>query len=139
MRRSLIEAQADPPCVTHHDRGDRQHPRPQRLRFPYPPPRPPLLCRGTAGSGDQPRPGDEAHCQDRHMTPRLIHPETLVREFPQPAVFQVPDPLLGCCCKLLAESRDGSVFHPLRLAACRRSQAASKTRLTITASGFGCP
>ena len=29
------------------------------------------------------------------MTPRLIHPETLVREFPQPAVFQVPDPLLA--------------------------------------------
>lgn len=53
--------------------------------------------------------------------------------------FPVLDELRWCCCKLLAESRDGSVFHPLRLAACRRSQAASNTRLTITASGFGCP
>ena len=30
-------------------------------------------------------------------------------------------------------------LHPLMLAAGRRSQAASNTRLTITASGFGCP
>ena len=38
-----------------------------------------------------------------------------------------------------AESRDDPVSHFLMAAACRRSQAVSKTRLTITASGLGCP
>ena len=38
-----------------------------------------------------------------------------------------------------AESSEDSVSHFLMAAACRRSQAVSKTRLTITASGFGCP
>lgn len=28
------------------------------------------------------------------MTPHLIHPEALVREFPQPTVLEVPDTLL---------------------------------------------
>ncbi|WP_234459161.1 hypothetical protein, partial [Corynebacterium macginleyi] len=36
-----------------------------------------------------------------------------------------------------AESRDDPVSHFLMAAACRRSQAVSKTRLTITASGLG--
>src|SRR5699024_1540187 len=38
-----------------------------------------------------------------------------------------------------AESSEDSVSHSLMAAACGRSQAVSKTRLTITASGFGCP
>ena len=38
-----------------------------------------------------------------------------------------------------AESRDDPVSHFLMAAACRRSQAVSKTQLTITASGLGCP
>ena len=38
-----------------------------------------------------------------------------------------------------AESRDDPVSHFLMAAACRRSQDVSKTRLTITASGLGCP
>lgn len=38
-----------------------------------------------------------------------------------------------------AESSEDSVSHSLIAAACGRSQAVSKTRLTITASGFGCP
>ena len=38
-----------------------------------------------------------------------------------------------------AESRDDPVSHFLMAAACRRSQAVSKTRLTITASGLGYP
>ena len=38
-----------------------------------------------------------------------------------------------------AESRDDPVSHFLMAAACRCSQAVSKTRLTITASGLGCP
>ena len=38
-----------------------------------------------------------------------------------------------------AESRDDPVSHFLMAAACRRSRAVSKTRLTITASGLGCP
>lgn len=29
------------------------------------------------------------------MTPHLIHPEALVREFPQPTVLQISDPLLA--------------------------------------------
>ena len=37
------------------------------------------------------------------------------------------------------ESSEDSVSHSLMAAACGRSQAVSKTRLTITASGFGCP
>src|SRR5699024_8082853 len=45
----------------------------------------------------------------------------------------------GWCCKLRAESSDDPVSHSLMAAACRRCQAASKARLTITASGFGCP
>ena len=38
-----------------------------------------------------------------------------------------------------AESSEDSVSHSLMAAACGRSQAVSNTRLTITASGFGCP
>ena len=38
-----------------------------------------------------------------------------------------------------AESGEDSVSHSLMAAACGRCQAVSKTRLTITASGFGCP
>ena|SRR5699024_8169574 len=38
-----------------------------------------------------------------------------------------------------AESSEDSVSHSLMAAACGRSQDVSKTRLTITASGFGCP
>ena len=38
-----------------------------------------------------------------------------------------------------ADSREDSVFHPLVFVEGRRSQAFSNTRLTITASGFGCP
>ena len=37
------------------------------------------------------------------------------------------------------ESRDDFGFHPLEVVESRRSQAFSNTRLTITASGFGCP
>ena len=37
------------------------------------------------------------------------------------------------------ESSEDSVSHFLMATAGRRSQAVSKTRLTITASGFGCP
>jgi hypothetical protein len=39
----------------------------------------------------------------------------------------------------LGESSEDSVSHSLMAAACGRCQAVSKTRLTITASGFGCP
>ena len=38
-----------------------------------------------------------------------------------------------------AESSEDSVSHSLMAAAGGRCQAVSKTRLTITASGFGCP
>ena len=38
-----------------------------------------------------------------------------------------------------AESSEDSVSHSLMAAACGRSQAVSNIRLTITASGFGCP
>src|SRR5690625_6729580 len=38
-----------------------------------------------------------------------------------------------------AESSEDSVSHSLMAAACGRCQAVSKTRLTITASGVGCP
>lgn len=44
-----------------------------------------------------------------------------------------------CCCKAGGESRKNSVSHSLMAATCGRSQAVSKTRLTFTASGFGCP
>ena len=44
-----------------------------------------------------------------------------------------------CCCKVGGESSEDSVSHSLMVAACGRCQAVSKTRLTITASGVGCP
>lgn len=42
-------------------------------------------------------------------------------------------------CKLREENHEDSVFHPLMVAESRRSPALSHTRLTITASGCGCP
>ena len=44
----------------------------------------------------------------------------------------------GAVAKLGREPRRPSFSHFLMAAACRRFQAVSKTRLTITASGFGC-
>ncbi|GEM_PF-3031654 len=49
-----------------------------------------------------------------------------------------PKQVIGAVAKL-GESSEDSVSHSLMAAACGRSQAVSKTRLTITASGFGCP
>src|SRR5699024_1975374 len=45
----------------------------------------------------------------------------------------------GVLLQCWAESSEDSVSHSLMAAACGRSQDVSKTRLTITASGFGCP
>ena len=51
----------------------------------------------------------------------------------------IPARLIEVLLQSWAESRDDPVSHFLMAAACRRSQAVSKTRLTITASGLGCP
>ena len=49
------------------------------------------------------------------------------------------NPITGVLLQSWGESSEDSVSHFLMAAACGRSQAVSKTRLTITASGFGCP
>ncbi|MDK7749157.1 hypothetical protein QP572_02140 [Brevibacterium sp. UMB10442] len=59
---------------------------------------------------------------------------------PAPDIPEQPDGLLeAVLLQSWAESSEDSVSHSLMAAACGRSQAVSKTRLTITASGFGCP
>lgn len=54
-------------------------------------------------------------------------------------VYSEPAQVLQVLLQSWGESSEDSVSHSLMAAACGRSQAVSKTRLTITASGFGCP
>src|SRR5699024_5522395 len=86
------------------------------------------------------------HCEARNIEDPVVKPgERLGHVTPNEqgvqgdARAQQVDPFGGVLLQSWAESSEDSVSHSLMAAACGRSQAVSKTRLTITASGFGCP